>query len=212
MFESTGTVRTRETIHRRVYRLLLLHPVRLIRRLLAEHATPRSLGAAAALGIVVGSLPFLGLHTLLVYVLAKRLRLNRIVALGTNQLCMPPIVPALCIEAGYYLRHGVFFTEISMRTLGREAVHRLWEWTIGACVVGPALGVFFGGGIWLLAALLQRRPLRGIAVVCLDGARPEDSEEAAPAGQPRTAGTASPAPAPVTGTTPVARISAPRQS
>src|SRR5512134_3685053 len=131
MVESAVPAKSRETISRRVYRLLLLHPIRLIRRLLAEHATPRSLGAAAALGLIVGSLPFLGLHTILVYVLAKRLRLNRIVALGTNQLCMPPIVPALCIEAGYFMRHGAFLTEISLRTLGREAADRAWEWLLG---------------------------------------------------------------------------------
>jgi hypothetical protein len=158
---------------------------------------------------VVGALPALGLHTLLVYLLAKRLRLNRIVALGTNQLCMPPIVPALCIETGYYLRHGTFLTEISMRTLGREAVDRLWEWTLGSCLVGPALSVLIGGGIWLLAAVVQRRPPQDAGIACLNGARPHKEEEAAPTGQPRTAGTASPAPAPVTGAMPVARISAP---
>jgi len=163
----------------RAYRLLLLHPIRLIRRLLAEHASPRSLGAAAALGIVIGATPFLGLHTLLVYALASRLRLNRLMALGTSQLCMPPVVPALCIEAGYYLRHGVFLTEISMRTLGREALQRFWEWLLGALVVGPALGAVAGVAVWLLAALLQRR---GAAPGAITPA--ETTEKATPAGQP----------------------------
>jgi len=185
---------SRETIPSRVYRLLLLHPLRLIRALLAEHATPRSLGAAAALGIAVGSLPLIGLHTVLVYWLAKRLRLNRIVALGTNQLCIPPVVPALCIEVGYYLRHGAFLTEISLRTLGREALQRFWEWLLGAILVGPALGLLAGLGIWLVADVLRRRPSR-VAALPLVSLRGE-SEEAAPAGQPRTAGTAPSAPAP----------------
>lgn len=152
--------RLKFTVSSRAYRLLLLHPIRLIKRLLAEHASPRSLAAAAALGIVVGATPFFGVHTLLVYVLASRLRLNRLMALGTNQLCMPPIVPAVCIEAGYYMRHGVFLTEVSWRTLGREAVQRFWEWLIGSLVVGPALAVVVGGGIWLLAGYVQRHHIQ----------------------------------------------------
>jgi uncharacterized protein (DUF2062 family) len=149
----------------RVWRLLLLHPVRLINSLLAEHASPRSLGLAAAFGTFAGTLPALGLHTVLVYFGAQRLQLNRLMALGANQLGIPPVVPALCIEVGYYLRHGTWLTEVSMRTLGREAPQRFWEWLLGALVVGPTLAVAVGGAIWLLAALIQRRAAVG------DGAR-----------------------------------------
>ena len=160
MEPAKGVRRLKFTMSSRAYRLLLLHPIRLIKRLLAEHASPRSLAAAAALGIVVGATPFLGVHTLLVYALASRLKLNRLMALGTNQLCMPPIVPAVCIEAGYYMRHGVLLTEVSWRTLGREAVQRFWEWLIGSLVLGPALAVVVGGGIWLLAKYVQRHDLQ----------------------------------------------------
>ena len=181
MDRKAGRMGLGTTMSSRAYRLLLLHPIRLIRRLLAEHASPRSLGAAAALGVVIGSSPLLGVHTLLVYALASRLRLNRLMALGTNQLCMPPVVPALCIEAGYYLRHGAFLTEISMRTLGREALQRFWEWLLGALLVGPALGAVVGGAVWLLAALLQRR---GAAAGAGAIAAAETTEKATPAGQP----------------------------
>lgn len=154
--ESAGGTRLSFTRTSRVYRLFLLHPIRLIKRLLAEHASPRSLGGAAAMGVLIGASPLIGVHTFLVYYLACRLRLNRILALGTNQLCMPPFVPALCIEVGYYVRHGEFLTEISMRTLGREALQRFWEWAIGACIVGPVLAVGVGGSVWVVAAYLQR--------------------------------------------------------
>src|SRR5512138_299849 len=97
----------------RVWRLLFLHPVRLISELLAEHAQPWRLAVAGAFGALVGTLPLPGLHTVLVYVGARHLRLNRIMALGANQLGMPPLVPALCIELGYYLRHRELLTEIS---------------------------------------------------------------------------------------------------
>ena len=145
----------------RVWRLLLLHPVRLIRNLLAEHASPRSLGLAGAFGALAGALPVLGLHTVIVYFGAQRMRLNRLMALGTNQLGIPPVVPALCIEVGHYLHHGTWLTEISMRTLGREAPQRYLEWALGALFVGPALAVVAGGSVWLLAVLLQRRPPLG---------------------------------------------------
>ena len=148
----------------RVWRLFLLHPVRLISNLLAEHATPRSLGLAGAFGVFAGTLPIIGLHTVLVYYGAQRLQLNRLLALGTNQLGIPPFLPALCIEVGYYLRHGTWLTEVSMRTLWREAPQRFWEWTIGAFVVGPVLAVVVGGAIWLLAVLMQRRPQAGDGV------------------------------------------------
>jgi uncharacterized protein (DUF2062 family) len=156
MDERKGASRIAEPTPR-VWRLLFLHPVRLISELLAEHARPGRLAAAAAFGALVGTLPLPGLHTLLVYVGARRLRLNRIMALGTNQLGLPPLVPALCIELGYYLRHGSLLTEISFRTLGREAPQRFWEWLIGSLVVGPCLAVVAGVAVWLLAALVQRR-------------------------------------------------------
>jgi uncharacterized protein (DUF2062 family) len=169
----------------RAWRLLLLHPVSLIRALLAEHDRPRALGAAGAFGAFVGALPLIGLHTVLVYMGARRFMLNRIVALGANQLGMPPIVPALCIEIGYYLRHGTWLTEVSMRTIGREAPQRFWEWLLGALVVGPILAIAVGGAIWLLAVLIQRRTPEGGEGSCAGGARPgEKSGEAIPAGQP----------------------------
>jgi len=154
--ERGGGTRLSFTRTSRAYRLFLLHPIRLIKRLLAEHASPRSLGAAAAMGVLIGASPLIGVHTFLVYYLARRLSLNRIMALGTNQLCMPPLVPALCIEVGYYVRHGEFLTEVSLRTLGREALERFWEWLIGACVVGPVLAAALGGAVWIVAAYLQR--------------------------------------------------------
>lgn len=146
----------------RVWRLLLLHPVRLINILLAEHASPRSLALAGAFGSFIGTLPaFPGLHTVLVYAGARQFKLNRVLALGANQLGFPPVIPALCIETGYYLRHGTWLTEVSMRTLGREALQRLLEWGIGSLVVGPALALVVGTAVWLLATFIQRRPLKG---------------------------------------------------
>lgn len=141
----------------RFWHPLFLHPVRLIGTMLAEHASPRSLGLAGAFGTLAGILPILGLHTVVVYFGSQRLKLNRVVALAANQLGIPPFLPAVCIEVGYYMRHGTWLTEVSMRTLGREAPQRFLEWTLGSLVVGPALAVVVGVAVWLTAAVMQRR-------------------------------------------------------
>ena len=68
---------------------------------------------------------------------------------------MPPLVPALCIEAGYFLRHGTFLTEISLRTIGYQALWRFYEWLLGSLVIGPALGLIVGSAIYVTARVLR---------------------------------------------------------
>ncbi len=81
---------------------------------------PRELAAAGFTGVFLGTLPLVGIHTMAILVAAGLLRLNRIAAVAASQLCMPPLVPALCIEAGHFLRHGRLLTEFSLQTLGRR--------------------------------------------------------------------------------------------
>jgi len=70
---------------------------------------------------------------------------------------MPPIVPALCIEAGYYMRHGGFLTEISLETVGYQAFDRLFEWFIGSLVLAPLFSIIIGLLIYLITRLIQRK-------------------------------------------------------
>ncbi len=128
-----------------------LHPVRAIRVLLAEHATPGKLAAAGFTGVFLGTLPLVGIHTMAVLVAAGLLRLNRTAAVAASQLCMPPLVPALCIEAGYFLRHGRLLTEISWQTLGREGLQRLGEWILGSLLLAPLLGAIVALFIYAVA-------------------------------------------------------------
>jgi hypothetical protein len=65
-------------------------------------------------------------------------------ALGTSQICIPPLVPALCIEVGYFIRHGRFLTEISLETLGYQGLERVFEWFLGSLILGPVIGVLTG--------------------------------------------------------------------
>jgi hypothetical protein len=69
---------------------------------------------------------------------------------------MPPIVPALCIEAGYFMRNGKFLTEISLETIGYQALQRLYEWIIGSLLLGPIMGFIVGLFIYVMSLLIIR--------------------------------------------------------
>jgi predicted LPLAT superfamily acyltransferase len=75
---------------------------------------------------------------------ATRLNLNKVVAVNVQHFCAPPFVPALCIEVGYYLRHGRWLTDLTWATFTRGAPARVWEWVIGSFVVAPVLAVLAG--------------------------------------------------------------------
>jgi len=136
--------------------ITVLHPVRSLKTLLTENTSPQKLAAAGALGVFLGALPLIACHTVTILFVAGFFRLNRIVAVSTSQLCMPPLVPALCIETGYFLRHGEFLTVISLETLGYQGLERVYEWLIGSLIFGPSVGIFIGGLIYVAAVLLDR--------------------------------------------------------
>ena len=141
-----------------------LRPMRSLRLLLARNETPKNLALAGGLGVFFGTLPLIAMHSLTIILVLGWFRLNKIAGLATSQLCMPPLVPALCIEAGYYLRHGSFLTEISWQTLGREAPQRIWEWILGSLVLAPVLASACGVTVFVLAKVVRRglaRPMEG---------------------------------------------------
>ena len=131
-------------------------PMRSLRTLLQENASPLQLALATAMGVFLGTLPLIACHSLVIILAATYFRLNKVAALAASQLCMPPVVPALCIETGYLLRHGRFLTEISLETLGYQALERLYEWLIGAFVLAPFLAALIGGVTLVLARLAAR--------------------------------------------------------
>lgn len=133
----------------------VMHPIQSLRLLLEDEATPQGLALAGALGAALGTLPLIGLHSISILLLAGWLRLNKICGLAVSQLCIPPFVPAICIEVGHYVCHGRWLTEISLETLGYQALDRLWEWVIGSLIVAPIAAVLIGGGIWLSSYLIQ---------------------------------------------------------
>ncbi|CAK7039045.1 MAG: hypothetical protein DELT_00701 [Desulfovibrio sp.] len=136
-------------------KITALRPLRSLRVLLARNETPGNLALSASLGMALGTLPLIGIHSISILVAAGALRLNKIAALAVSQLCMPPFVPALCIEAGHYLRYGRFLTEISLRTLGYEALDRVWEWVLGSLVLAPLFALVIGCFVFFLAKIVQ---------------------------------------------------------
>jgi len=141
-------------------RLTPLHPLRSLQILLRHNETPKNIAFAGGLGVFIGVLPIFGVHSLTIILVLGALRLNKLAGLATSQLCMPPFVPAMCIEAGHYLRHGSFLTEISLQTLWYEAPSRLWEWAIGSLVLAPVLGLLCGAIVYLLAYCVRLGMLR----------------------------------------------------
>ncbi len=101
-------------------RISILHPINSLKTLLKRNVSPRQLALSAGLGVFLGSLPLIACQTLTILVTANYFRLSKFAALSTSQLCIPPIVPALCIELGYFIRHGRFLTEISLETIGYQ--------------------------------------------------------------------------------------------
>lgn len=141
-------------------KISVIHPLRSIKTLLTENITPGELAVAGALGVFLGTLPLIAVHTITILFAAGYFRLNKVAALAASQLCMPPIVPALCIEVGHFLRHGRFLTEISLETLGYQALERLYEWLLGSLVLAPVLAAAAGGIIFGLASFVKKGILK----------------------------------------------------
>lgn len=133
-----------------------LHPVESLKGLLRRDISPKQLALSAGLGMFLGALPLIACQTLTILMTASYFRLSKFAALGTSQLCIPPVVPALCIELGYFVRHGRFLTEISLKTLGYQGLERIYEWIIGALILGPVLGAFIGGIVYVTTLQLKK--------------------------------------------------------
>lgn len=150
--------------HRRIIKrdstvaaISIIRPVRSLKILLQQELTPLGLAKASFLGVFLGTLPLVGIHTLMILFVAGYLAQNRVTAIAASQLCMPPFVPALCIEVGHYLRHGAFLTEFTLQTLGYQGLERLWEWVLGSLVLAPILAALGGCVTFVAAWIIQKR-------------------------------------------------------
>lgn len=134
---------------------LLRHPGKVLRMLLKENATPEGLALAAAVGMFTAVLPIFFLHTWVILYFSQRLGLNKIVSLNIQHLAMPPIIPALCIELGYYMRNRAWLTDLTVATIFREFSSRLYEWFLGSLVIAPLSAVIVWIVIYLSASFVK---------------------------------------------------------
>ena len=144
-------------------RISVRRPLKSLRMLMEDQAAAGRLALSTLVPIVVCALPILGFQSFLVLFLIAVMKLNRLWALAVSHACVPPLMPAFCIEVGHYLNHGVWLTDISWQTLGREVFQRFWDWLVGAAVGGPALGLGLALVVYLTAKLIGRG-LRGDSI------------------------------------------------
>jgi glycosyltransferase involved in cell wall biosynthesis len=145
---------------------LLRHPGKVLRMLLQENATPEGLAWAAAVGLFLAVLPILFAHSLVILYVALRLNLNKVVALNVQHLAMPPFVPAICIEVGYYMRHGRWLTDLSFATVFAQFSSRLYEWFLGSLVIAPLLAVLIGVVTYLAASVIKKLRYANVTKEC----------------------------------------------
>ena len=124
--------------------------------LLRENATPPLLGISAGVSTFLAILPLISCHMLVILYVSCRLRLNKVMALSIQNLFMPPLTPFLCIELGYYLRHGEFLRELSMQTVVYELHLRFWEWLLGSLIIAPVAAIAVGFIVYAVAKRLQK--------------------------------------------------------
>ena len=135
---------------------LLRHPGKVLRMLLRENATPEGLAMSAAVGLFLAVLPLLFVHTLVILYVSLRLNLNKVVSLNVQHLAMPPFIPALCIEIGYYLRHGQWLTDLSFRTVFEQFSARLYEWFLGSLIIAPLAALLIGTAVFASALFIKK--------------------------------------------------------
>jgi predicted LPLAT superfamily acyltransferase/uncharacterized protein (DUF2062 family) len=131
-----------------------LHPGRLLRRLLREHASPAGLGVSAGVGTLLAVLPIPGLHSLAILYVTTRLSLNRLMALAIQNLFIPPFTPGLCIIVGHLVLHGQRLP--SLPRTPADVLGYLVEWLAGALLLAPLLALVTGWLVFLAARRIQR--------------------------------------------------------
>jgi glycosyltransferase involved in cell wall biosynthesis len=135
---------------------LLRHPGKVLRMLLKESATPEGLALSAAVGMFIAVLPILFMHSIVIFYFSMRFNLNKIVTLNVQHLAVPPFIPALCIEVGYYLRHGSWLTDLSFATVFQQFSSRFFEWFLGSLVIAPLAALVAGVVMYVTAAVIKK--------------------------------------------------------
>ncbi|MFZ3207725.1 MAG: DUF2062 domain-containing protein [Geobacteraceae bacterium] len=135
---------------------LLRHPGKVLKLLLKESATPEGLALSAAVGMFIAVLPILFMHSVVIFYFSMRFNLNKIVTLNVQHLAVPPFIPALCIEVGYYLRHGSWLTDLSFATVFQQFSSRFYEWFLGSLIIAPLAALLTGAVMYVTAFKIKK--------------------------------------------------------
>lgn len=145
-----------DSLHKKVVETISQNPFRVLGKACREHSSPLWLAMAVWLGIFMGALPLLSIHTIAIIYVAHRLHVNKFAAVAASQFCMPPVVPVLCIQVGYWLRKGTLLLDFSWQKWLLEIHERFWEWLIGSLLLGPLLGLIGAAVMYWVVARWQR--------------------------------------------------------
>jgi glycosyltransferase involved in cell wall biosynthesis len=136
---------------------ILFHPIKMLKYLVKEYASPKELGFAAGVGTFLAILPLIGFHTVAIIYASVRLHLNKVMSINIQHLFMPPFAPIVCMEVGYYMRHGHWLTTISFKTLCEQLPFRIYEWFLGSLVLAPICAVIIGFIVYVIAFMIKRK-------------------------------------------------------
>ena len=135
----------------------LLHPIIFLKQLLKENSTPIELGVSAGVGIFFAVLPLLSIHTLVILYVTTRLHLNRVMAISIQNLCMPPFVPVLCIQLGYFLLNKKLLLDVSFKIIVCQIGNRVFEWFLGSLILAPIFSIIIGFIVFVIARAIQKK-------------------------------------------------------
>ncbi|XTP68552.1 Glycosyltransferase involved in cell wall bisynthesis [Parelusimicrobium proximum] len=155
------TIRAMLPIPHRKYRrdeddnIVSVNPFRVVIEEFKKKGNPMKLGLSAAWSVFWGTLAVPGLRTMCLMVGIGYFNLNRPVGLTMDKLALIPVVPAVCIEVGHFMRYGKWLTNFNFTTLGYQAPQRIWEWVLGSLVVAPVFAVAVGIIVYIVGKLIR---------------------------------------------------------
>ena len=125
--------------------------------LVKENTSSLGLAFSAFVGALLAVYPTYGFCTILILYVATRLHLNKAMAVMAQNPFMPPVCPVLCIELGYFLRHGRFLLpeDLNFHSTVREIHLRWFEWLLGSIVLAPVFAATFAVIVYLAAELCR---------------------------------------------------------
>jgi len=113
-------------------------------------------------GTFLAVLPLIGVHMAVILYVCLRFKLNKVMALTIQNLFMPPLSPFLCIELGYFLRHGEWWTEFTLHNCLGELHHRVYEWLLGSLILAPLFALAAGAAVYAAASFIRLKRERSI--------------------------------------------------